>query len=45
MHREFGDALRRAAAAGVKIVAMDCVVTPDSLRVDAPVKTELGGHR
>lgn len=36
-HREFGAALRQAAQAGVRIMAIDCVVTPDSLRMDAPV--------
>lgn len=33
----FGQALREAAAAGVELHAMDCRVTPDSLRIDAPV--------
>jgi sugar fermentation stimulation protein A len=28
---EFGAALRRAAAAGVKVLALECRVTPDSL--------------
>lgn len=41
MHREFGDALREAAAAGVKVIAMDCAVTKDEITVDAPVKVEL----
>lgn len=36
-HPEFGQALRQAAQAGVEILAVDCRVTPDSLRVDAPV--------
>ena len=30
-HPEFGQALRRAAAAGVEVLAMDCAVTPQSL--------------
>ncbi len=40
-HKAFGDALRRAYAAGVKIIAMDCNVTPDSMTIDAPVKVVL----
>ncbi|MGN0452456.1 MAG: DNA/RNA nuclease SfsA [Ruminococcus sp.] len=40
-HREFGDALRAADKAGVKILALDCVVTPDSMTVDKPVKVDL----
>ncbi len=33
-HPEFGAALRRAAAAGVKIVAVDCIVRPDAVIAD-----------
>ena len=40
-HREFGDALRHAAAKGVHIIAMDCRVTPDSMTVDSPVRVAL----
>lgn len=40
-HKEFGDALRRAARDGVRVVAMDCIVTPDSMVIDAPVRVEL----
>lgn len=36
-HKAFGDALREAAKAGVKILAVDCLVTPDSLLLDAPI--------
>lgn len=36
-HPAFGEAVRRAAAAGVKILAVDCLVTPEELRADAPV--------
>ncbi len=36
-HPEFGAALRMAAEAGVRVLAMDCLVTPDSLEVDAAV--------
>lgn len=37
MHPAFGQALRKAAAAGVTILAMDCQVTPDSMVIDRPV--------
>ena len=40
-HPEFADALRRAEQAGVHVLAMDCVVTPDSLVIDRPVQVEL----
>jgi sugar fermentation stimulation protein A len=40
-HKAFGDALRRAQKAGVKIYAYDCIVTPDSIKVDRPVEVEL----
>ncbi len=37
MHPEFGEALRTAQAAGVQVLAMDCQVTRDTIRIDAPV--------
>ena len=37
-HPEFGETLREAEKQGVKILAMDCLVTPDSLTVDEKVK-------
>lgn len=37
----FGEALRAAAAAGVKLLAMDCRVEPDSITLDAPVPIAL----
>ena len=40
-HPAFGRALRRAAAAGVRILAYDCAVTPDSLALRAPVEVRL----
>lgn len=40
-HPEFGQALRRAAAAGVEILAMDCAVTPQSLTMGKPVPIRL----
>lgn len=39
-HREFGDALREAKNKGVEIVVVDCIVTPDSLRIDKRLTTE-----
>ena len=41
MHPEFGAALREAAANGVQILAMDCRITPDSIKIDAPVEVVL----
>ena len=40
-HKAFGDALRNAAAAGVKILAYDCAVTPGEMLVDMPIDVEL----
>jgi len=37
MHPEFAAALRECRRAGVKIIAMDCSVTPDSVEIDSPV--------
>ena len=40
-HKAFGDALRHAAKTGVKVLAYDCLVTPDSMTIDAPVPVKL----
>ena len=40
-HKAFGDALRRAEKAGVKIYAYDCIVTPESMVIDQPVEVKL----
>ena len=40
-HKEFGDALRKAYAAGVKILAYDCIVTADTMVIDKEVKVNL----
>ena len=40
-HPAFGDALRVAAAAGVKVLAWDCSVTPDSLAIRQAVEVRL----
>ncbi len=37
MHPAFGDALRRAAQAGVRIMAVECEVTPDTMRLTREV--------
>ena len=43
LHPEFADALRQAADAGVRVLAMDCLVTPDSIVIDQPVPVMLHG--
>ena len=40
-HKAFGDALRRAAKAGVTIYAYDCIVTPESMVIDQPIEVKL----
>lgn len=40
-HPEFGEALRMAQDAGVRIFVYDCKVTPDTLIADVPVSLEL----
>lgn len=37
MQPAFGEALQKARRAGVRILAYDCIVEKDSLRIDAPV--------
>ena len=37
----FGQALREAAHAGVKVLAMDCAVTEDSMAIQSPVEVRL----
>ena len=39
---EFAAALRSAAEAGVKVLCYDCIVTPDSIKIDKEVKLSLG---
>ena len=41
IHKDFGDALRSASNAGVKLIAMDCDVTPDSMKIRNEVPIEL----
>ena len=40
-HPAFGNALRKAADAGVRILAVDCKVTPGSMRIDSFIPVEL----
>lgn len=40
-HPEFGEALREAEKNGVKLLAYDCRVTPDSIELDTPIAIEL----
>lgn len=42
-HAAFADALAQAARAGVKVLAFDCLVTPDTMAVNQPVKVRLDG--
>ncbi|WP_243167592.1 MULTISPECIES: DNA/RNA nuclease SfsA [Lachnospiraceae] len=37
-HPAFGEALRRAAKAGVQVLAYDCLVKPDELRIDRKIE-------
>ena len=37
-HKAFGDALRRAQLEGVELLAYDCIVTPESIAIDKPVR-------
>lgn len=40
-HRAFGDALRKAAAEGVKVLAYECLVTEDGLEISKEVEVRL----
>ncbi len=40
-HPAFGDALREAREAGVRLLAFDCDVSPDSLQIAEPVEIRL----
>ena len=42
-HAAFAEALAQAKRRGVRVWAYDCVVTENSMRIDAPVKVILGG--
>lgn len=40
-HPAFADALAQAAKAGVQVLCFDCLVTPETMELDAPVRVEL----
>ena len=40
-HKAFGDALREARKAGVHVLAVDCIITPDSMTIDSTIPVEL----
>lgn len=40
-HPAFGETLRKAAKAGVKVLAYDCVTVPGQVRMDRPVEVKL----
>lgn len=44
-HPAFGEALRQASAAGVRVLALSCSVTPDSLAISASVPVRLSAAR
>ncbi len=41
MHKAFGDALRQAKESGVKILARDCIITPNSMTIAEEVEVIL----
>ncbi len=41
-HPQFGEALQEAASRGVKVMAYDCLVTPEGLAIDQPVEVRIG---
>ena len=40
-HRQFGEALKKASQEGVKLLAYDCAVTPNSMEIKSPVCIKL----
>ena len=40
-HPAFGNALRKAREAGVRIEAVDCIITPDSVTARNPLPIKL----
>lgn len=40
-HKAFGDALREAEQAGVRILAVDCRITPDTMEIDSKIQVNL----
>ena len=44
-HQAFGEALTEASAAGVNVLAYDCIITEDSIQLDQPVEVDLNEWR
>lgn len=40
-HREFAEVLKEAQEAGVRVLAYDCDVTEDSIKISSPVPVKL----
>ena len=40
-HKAFGDALRKASTEGISVLAVDCIVTEDSIAADENIKVTL----
>lgn len=40
-HPEFADVLRKAYKSGVKIISLDCFVSPDEMKIDSEIKVNL----
>lgn len=40
-HPEFADVLRKAYESGVKIISLDCFVSPDEMKIDSEIKMNL----
>ena len=38
MHPEFAKTLRECADCGVEVLAYDCIITPDSIKIDSSVE-------
>ena len=41
MHKEFADALKHAQKSNVKIIAVNCKVTKNSIEIDSFINTEV----
>jgi len=41
MHKEFAEALETANECGVKILAFDCIITPDTMAIDKPIPVSI----
>jgi sugar fermentation stimulation protein A len=42
-HKAFGDALRHAAESGVQVLAYDCIVMPDEMKIDQKINNVMIG--